>query len=395
MRRLGLMVGLLILLGSQAEAQQLSLRWGGYGLFRATYHPDSGPNFTARNWTMTMDLYITDRIRGFGTMEMLRWNERPLEEEDALLTEADLRLRYSPIKEMWFSWEYLTGQKVRMGLIALPLGGNQEMQIDFYWPFPHRPMWGTEEMIVLPMTLTWTEPGVEVLGAFMGGNLIYTLGAFQGARLVWNQPGFNQPWKYQLAAWGADNIHDNNHDKAFAGKLLFQGLPGLVLGVSGYSGVYTPEDFSNSGRFTVLDVQGKYERGLFKIMGEFVRARYTNLDSVIQEFADRYMDTYGHPQATASVAHLFDHARGYFVDLTLRLPKNPKFFVAARYEGVTRYGYLQQIVKHQDGTLETTAHDCNDTRLTVSLGYRPSFHSELFVAVDTHKIIYLAWGLGF
>ena len=396
MRRLGLVVGLLILLGSQVGAQQFNFRWGGYGLFRATYHPDSGSHFTARTWTMTMDLYIAAKIRGFGTMDMLRWNEQPLEEEDVLLTAPALGLMPSPIKEMWLSWEYLTGQKVRMGLIALPLGGNQQMQIDFYWPFPHRPMWGTEEMLVLPTSLPWSEPGLDFNGALLAGNLIYDFGMFQGPRLVWYQPLMgSMPWVYNFAGWDADYLRDNNRDKAFAGKLAYQGIPGLVLGVSGYSGVYTPEDFNNSGRFTALDVQGKYERGLFKIMGEYVRARYNNLDAVVQEFANRYMDTYGQPQAMASVAHLFDHASGYFVDLTLRLPQNPKFFVAARYEGVRRYGYLRQIVKHQDGTVETTAHDCTNSRLTVSLGYRPSYHSELFVAVDTNKFAYLVWGLGF
>ncbi len=396
MRRLVLLVGLGLLLGAPAGAQQLNFRWGGYGLFRATYHPDSGSHFTARTWTMTMDLFVAARLRGFGTMEMTRWDERPLNEDDVLLTAPALGMMPNPIKEMWLSWEYLTGHKVRMGLIALPLGGNQQMQIDFYWPFPHRPMWGTEEMLVLPTTLPWSEPGLDLNGVFFAGNLGYDVGVFQGPRMVWYQPLVgSMPWWYNLAGWSADFIRDNNRDKAVAGKLTYQGIPGLVLGVSGYSGVYTPGNFSNSGRFTALNVQGKYERPLFTLMGEFIRTRYDNLDAVIQEFANRYMDTYGQPQAQATVAHLFDHASGYFVDLTLRLPQNPKFFVAARYEGVKRYGHLQQIVKHQDGTVETVAHDGQETRLTVSVGYRPSFHSELFLSVDTNKFVYLAWGLGF
>jgi len=396
MRRLGFVVLALLLMGSEAGAQGLNFRWGGYGLFRATYHPDSGSHFTARTWTMTLDLFVSARVRGFGTMEMLRWNERPLHEEDVLLTEQALGMMPNPIKEMWLSWEYLTGHKVRMGLIALPLGGNQQMQIDFYWPFPHRPMWGTEEMLMLPTSLPWSEPGLDLNGAFLAGNLVYDLGVFQGVRLAWFQPLPNMPWIYNLAGWQADYLRDNNRDKAVAGKVAFRGLPGLEVGVSGYYGAYTPEGFNEEGKFMAVDLQGKYEKGLVRVIGEFMRARYDNLDAVLQEFANRYVDIYGPDQpSVVNVAHLFNKANGFFVDVNLRLPMNPKFFVAGRYEGVSRYGYLHRLVKHPDGTVETHGHDGKETRFTLSLGYRPSFHSELFVSVDSNKYVYLVWGLGF
>ncbi len=396
MRRFVLAV--LVLLGGIGglKAQGFSFRWGGYGLFRTVYHPDSGSHFTARTWTMTMDLYITSHIQGFGTMEMLRWNERPLHEEDVLLTSQELGIRYSPIREMWLSFEYLWGHKLRLGQIAIPLGGNEQMQIDFYWPFPRRPMWGTEEMLMLPATLPWSEPGVELVGTFLAGNLMYELGTFQGPRLVWNQPNAHTPWIYNLAAWYGDYLHDNNRDKALAGKIAFRGIPGLELGASGYYAAFTPEEFTEEGRFTAVDVQGKYEKGLIRIIGEFLQTRYNNLDAVLQEFANRYVDIYGPDQpSVVNVAHLFNKAEGFFVDVNLRFPMNPKFFVAGRYEGVSRYGYLHRLVKHPDGTVETHGHDGKETRFTLSLGYRPSFHSELFVSVDSNKYVYLVWGLGF
>ncbi len=395
MRRWGLAMLALILVSKEARAQAVKFRWDGYGSFYASYNPDSGSHFTARSWTMAMDLFVTPRVRGFGTMEMLQWNERPLQKEDVLLTQSSLGLLYSPIREAWLWWEYKTGHKVRAGLIALPLGKNYEMQLDFYWPFPHRPMWGTEEMLMLPTSLPWSEPGIEFLGDLFGGKIQYHLGGFQGPRLVYSQPNPSTPWLYNLASWEASHFKDNNRDKAVSGKFTLHPTPNLTFGISGYQGQYTPNDFHETARFTAVDLDFSMEKKNIRIIGEYLRARYDNLDAVLQEFAEGYVQTYGQDQAVVNVAHLFDHANGFFVDVNFRLPMNPKFFVAGRYEGVRRYGYLHRLVKHADGTVETEGHDGSESRFTLSVGYRPSFHSELFLSVDSNKYLYLVWGLGF
>lgn len=158
----------------------------------------------------------------------------------------------------------------RVGKFLVPIGSfNTYLYPEYINKMPDRPFAMQE---VVPVS--WGDVGIQVLGRYDFGidqNINYAIYAINGLHNSTSVAGDTDDAKLSSGSLRKmrNNHLDPNLDKGVGGRLGARLLPGLDLGISGYTGA---TDNDGKLRTSIFDVDLNYEVGNFDFKGEYAMA---------------------------------------------------------------------------------------------------------------------------
>lgn len=215
------------------------------------------PEFAGAKMEVFPSIKLTDRLRAFGEFEFASTIDR---EHFALGGNNNVELDQS-----WIEYSVNESFKPRVGVVLVPFGRYNLEAFDPVQEFTTRPIYALK---VVPSV--WSELGAGFTGRATLGSGTGT-GWFRDAAIEYHLYAMN----------GLDNnissrdglrdargpersVGDNNHDKAVAGRVLAKLMPGVEIGVSGYTGTY-----DNTGkRMHAVNIDLRLFKDPFELLAE-------------------------------------------------------------------------------------------------------------------------------
>ncbi len=182
------------------------------------------------------------------------------------------------VEEFYLQKTFSPFLKLRAGHFILPIGLiNSHHKPTQYSP-SRRPESTTE---LIPVT--WHETGIDISGKY--SNLHYQLQLVNGL----DATGFNSKH------WIRDGHQTRFEvakatDLALTARVDYSGIPGALIGVSGYRGNSTanrpkPDMEGTDGTVTIGEVHARYHRDPWRIQGEFLYGHVNNSIAISQKNA--------------------------------------------------------------------------------------------------------------
>ncbi len=241
---------------------------GGYG--EVTYSDAAGKNDSgaASGADDTLDLLRAVLYFGY------KWNDRILfnseiEFEHATTGEGDEEKGEVSVEFAYVDFLWKKGLNARAGLMLLPMGIINEMHEPTTFHGVLRPR---VEQVILPTT--WRENGAGVYGETdwiaYRAYLVAGLNALEFSADEGIREG-RQGGSQSLA-----------NDFALTARLDMTGIPGLVAGVSAFSGGSAQGQLDSRARTTVYDVHAMYQKRGFEGRGVWARGSIGDVEEIDQ-----------------------------------------------------------------------------------------------------------------
>ena len=388
------------------QEQDLRVHVGGYGSFRYEVSDDVAGSFTLRRFVVTTDARLGDRFRAYSEVEYERLSkieiERAAEASSGGLTlKQELEGSNGSELALEQAWGQLQFGSIgaRFGAILPPVGRFNINHDDNLWNFPRRPLVDRGAQ-VLPVAAAWTEMGFGLVGEHqVGGDGLFSWQAYlvNGVTLDFSleeKLSTRTPSRNRLLLEASIQptqgaFDGSNTADAVTGRVAFSPALGSEIGVSGYTGPYTPEYLDVDARLSTLGVDGRARLGPVVAEGEFLYTTYANVDGVVTDFArvarDQAAETSRAEAAELEteiefeLTGLADHRSGLWVDLSwpIALSDGTLGFESALLAPVARYehAWLDRAVDEltfTDGRISRLEQvDREQDRFTLGLAFRP------------------------
>lgn len=312
---------------------------GGYG--EHSFSAGGGEISTFQNNRYVLFVYsqISERISTATEIEF-EFGGSPMK-KDGNLGFGEVLLEFAVVDfELW-DWLVL-----RAGVILVPFGSLNLRHDSPTWDLSDRPIAYTT---VVPST--WFESGAGFLGTIelgMHQRLSYELYVVNGldARIF---DGLG------LRAARGSHFSDNNHDKAFVGRLAYSPLLGLEIGLSGYTGEY---DLAGN-RINMGNLDVTWRSGKLELLGEVVLAQID--PGFVEGFADPTANT--REAVPEGMRGFYAQANYHFIVAPL-WEVFPDWLQEATFTAVLRYEGKDSNTGYQSASGDRR-------RLTFGLNFRP------------------------
>lgn len=391
------------------QAGDFTADLGGYGSFRYELNgSDEVPSsITLRRFVITTDARFGDRLQVYSEVEYERLSEIEVERsvaagEGGLEFEQELEGTNGSeiaIEQAWGQFNFGRGLGFRFGAVLPPVGRFNRLHDDNLWNFPRRPL-VDRDASVLPASAAWTEMGLGFVGeASVGESALLSYEAYllNGTTL-----DFAIEEKVQTRSPARDKLlleavvsptpgafDGSDRADAFAGRLALSPALGSEIGVSGYTGRYTPSWLDVEQGLTTLGVDGRQRIGRVELEGELLYTRYDGLEEVATDFARAAVNHATETESTETadleseievvLEGLSDERYGYWLDAGLPLAlapgtlglENGVLIPSIRWEQVWFDQDLAEL-DFADGVVTALDQvDRSQNRLSVGLAFRP------------------------
>jgi len=386
------------------------VKFGGYGSMRyeASDVREQQNTFTLRRLVFTTDAQVSEKMRFYSELEYERFRKLELE-KDVNAQDGGLRALQAvegtseseiALEQAWLEYAIHQSFRPRFGGVLVPLGRFNINHDDNVWNLTRRTLVDTGAPVI-PIKAAWDELGAGFTGDLELGRslLAYQFYVVNGAVIDLELEEIAQTRdprrdKLELEAEFAPSTgtfgNDTKEAKAFTGRVALTPVEGHEIGLSFYTGRYTP-DWLNDETVSSFALDGIARFFGFELEGEAVTTHWGGIRDVAERFASRALDSESandaafdptlEPELEFELANLAKRKSGYWLELRYPfwpgfLPRggfdDPKLIPVFRFEQVWFNDLLREAT-FADGVLEDWVTD--DTRLgraTLGLAYRPS-----------------------
>lgn len=386
------------------------VKFGGYGSVRyeASDLREQKNTFTFRRLVFTTDAQLAEKMRFYSELEYERFRKLELE-KDVNAQDGGLRALQAvegtsgseiALEQAWLEYAIHPSFRPRFGGVLVPLGRFNLNHDDNLWNLTRRTLVDTGAPVI-PIKAAWDELGAGFTGDLELGRslLAYQFYVVNGAVIDLELEEIAQmrdprrdklELEAELAPTTGTFGNDTKEAKAFTGRVALTPAEGQEIGLSFYTGRYTP-DWLNDETVSSFALDGIARFLGFELEGEAVTTHWGGIRDVAQSFASRALDSESANAAAFDptleseiefeLANLAKRKTGYWVELRYPfwpgfLPRggfdDPRLVPVFRFEQVW-YNDLLREAGLANGMLEDWVTD--DTRIgraTLGLAYRPT-----------------------
>ncbi len=395
--------------GRERAAEEPHLDIEGYGSvrFETSDAPGVATAFTLRRLVLETTARPAPRLQFHTEIEWERLGELGLERgvrrsdgglsfEQAVEGTAGSEIA---IEQAWGEYRLMPTLAVRFGAILPPVGRLNPDHDDFESDFPRRPLID-RAAAVLPAPAAWTELGLGLVGSVRLGSrssLAWAAYALNGTTLSFDleqkiESGSTGPAVSVvevLVAPRAGAFDGSSRADAIAGRLLYRPAPSTEVGLSGYTGRYTPPFLDRSAAVHTVGVDGLQWLGPVRLTGEFLLTRYDHLGRTLRDLARRAGRTEASGTSTnqevvteveLTAGGLSNERYGFWIDAAapFRVGQagagkgSATLAPIVRYERVWLSGDVVGLSLTAGGAPVVSARDRQQSRLSAGLAFRPA-----------------------
>lgn len=393
---------------AQDAPSDFTLDLGGYGSARYEANDAEGvPDaFTLRRFVVTTDARWKDRLQVYSEIEYERLSEIEVERgveatEGGLAFEQEIEGTSGSeiaLEQAWGQFNLTPSLGVRLGAILPPVGRFNTDHDDNVWNFARRPL-ADRDGGVLPASAAWTEVGLGLLGSTVAGDWsvdwqVFVMNGveldFAIEEIVQTRNPSRDKLELEAVVRPTQGAFDGSGEAdAFAGRLAVSPRLGSELGLSFYTGDYTPSWIETDASIRTLGVDGTHRLGPVTLEGEFLWTKHDDLDTVIADFARAALEhaTETESSETADLeseieielSGVSDRRTGWWLDAgwPIALDRGtwgldePVLIPAVRYERVAWRANLEELDFSAGVVTEEARADREMDRISIGLAFRP------------------------
>jgi hypothetical protein len=388
------------------------VKLGGYGSvrFEANSLGEARDSFTFRRFVLTADARIADPLRAVVELEFERFTQLEVERQtgagsanglSALETVEGSDETEISLEQAWLQYEIEPWLRYRAGMLLVPLGRFNLNHDDNRWNLPRRTLID-RGIPVLPVKAAWPEVGMGFAGDIRtdrAGAFNYHLYVVNGVTLdsefekvAQTRAGDTSKLAVEVELEpkrGTANV-DLKNAKAVTGRLAWSFLPGQEIGVSFYTGRYTPE-FLRAETLVAAGLDALFTIGRLELEGEYLYANWGRVRRVAKSLARIARDKESEAEAGAletevefDLARLASEKHGYWLEARYRLfPEwltrsvpgrrfaNPQLIPTVRWEQAWLNDRVTAIEFSGAALTDFRTESRFVDRLTLGLAYRP------------------------
>lgn len=313
---------------------------GGYGEHKFEAGPGMVSRFRAHRYVLFIYSKVTDRISVSTEIEF-EFAGSP-NKRNGVLGFGEVLLEFSVVDFRLFD-----SLVARAGVILVPVG-----TFNVRHDAPTRDLSSRPIAYTTIVPSTWFESGFGFFGNIEIGEtqkLNYEVYVINGldARIF---DGFG------LRAARGSHFEDNNHDKAFVGRVAYSPMLGLEMGLSGYTGAYDKA----KNRVNLVNLDFTFRTGKLELLGEAV---FAQIDAGFVEGFTEGSTANTRDPVPQGMAGFYLQANYHFIIPGL-WPELPPWLADSTLTGVVRYG-------GKDTNTQISSLIGDQRRLTVGLNFRP------------------------